>query len=108
MIKIAMKHWLFEVCIYQLFESLIKNFRMDSRIHNVSVGDRFTCITIKSLNMEIKYFNPKVVEVNDEFFIIEGDYFEECYNDEDDGLVSTGDHYGVEIYKNDATVKYLE
>lgn len=109
MIKTFIKHWIYELCIEQLFNAFTRNFKIQPDLQNVKIGDTFEMIVIQFNNeQEIRYIKPKVVFVGDIFFIIEGRICEEkilVKNDIYDSYII--EDYRVEIYTNDKSVKYI-
>lgn len=108
MIKVFLKHWIYEFFIYQVFDAIGKNFSAPRDIHSVSVGDVFSYIAIRTDALEIRYYDPMVVAVNDAFITIEGNSYSETWIEEKLTEYYDGNHFEVEIYKNDRTVKYME
>jgi len=45
MIKVALKHWIYEVCIEQVFNGIAKNF--NSVIRSYKKGDKFSRLIVK-------------------------------------------------------------
>lgn len=54
MIKVALKHFIFEVCIEQLFSNIINNFKLPSP--KFKVGDKYSHI---SINTGSRWFNER-------------------------------------------------
>jgi len=110
MIKILLKHYIYELCIQQLFRIITRNFDTNPGINGVKVGDRFAKIVIKFKDtLEIRYFNAEVVEVNDIYFVIEGNACEEISKNESGEYDSYQmEDYRVEIFPDDKTVKYIQ
>jgi len=108
MIKTFIKHWIYELCIQQLFNAFNRNFSTTSRLYNMKVGDTFYSITISpSPEQEIIYYSPIVVSVKDNYFTIEGVMFTETatydgLSDEFDGGI-----YRVDIYPADRIIKSI-
>jgi len=110
MIKTFLKHWIYEICIIQIFDALSRNFKDISPINSIQIGDRFNQIMIQSGELSISYINPEVVEVSTLTFTIEGDRYEEETVDIDSGdtYVEKGDGYYIDIYRDDKTLKFIE
>ena len=67
MIKIALKHWIYEKCIDVLFEGICRNFAFLNRniLGKIKVGDRFHEILVLDNGsiIDTKYFNAIVTNV---------------------------------------------
>ena len=50
MIKIALKHWIYEKCIDVLFKTINNNFLLGHKVNEFKVGDKFEYIVIKDSN----------------------------------------------------------
>lgn len=105
MIKTFIKHWVYELCIQQLFKGFSRNFRAASKLHNVKVGDSFRyIIIIASEEQKIRYFNPEVSATYNNFFTIKGNRFVEEIMGEPDTFYG---NYEVNIYSDDGVIKYF-
>lgn len=80
MIKIALKHWIYEKCINVLFDGIKKNFNL-SRNYPVRVGEFYSTIIIKFDNersalvpdplIRAIYYNCVITDVNGAWFTFE-------------------------------------
>ena len=78
MIKIALKHWIYELCINQMFENFSENLPKNKEpLSNVKHGERFKYITFyigqaqKWINMSLKYYSmlePRKSQDNYQYF----------------------------------------
>jgi len=46
MIKVALKHWIYEICLEQLFNGISESFKIGDRSPVFNVGDRFDYLTV--------------------------------------------------------------
>jgi len=73
MIKTALKHWIYEVCIEQLFDGIGKNFNHHSSRPNFKRHERYRSITF-SENI-LKYDQPvdedELIEEINQYFDVE-------------------------------------
>jgi len=51
MIKIALKHWIYEKCIDVFFKAITNNFIFDHKQNEFNPGERFSSIVIKLPNL---------------------------------------------------------
>jgi hypothetical protein len=105
MIKTFIKHWIYELCIQQLFNAFNRNFSTPSRLYNMKVGDTFYSITVSLCpEQTLIYYSPIVVSVNDDYFTIEGVMHTEI-NTYDGGLRNEfdGGRYRMNIEPADIT-----
>lgn len=100
MLKIYLKHFIYEKCIDVIFNAIINNFRTPNKLHNVKVGNCFYSITVYTQGRKTVYYSPEVVEVNNDYFVISGAMFTEFgagYDKED----IEGSNYQSVIYPTD-------
>jgi len=69
MIKIALKHWIYELAINQIFNGIKKNFDTSKNfkkfyLENFKIGDRFGLIEKNNFSMDrnLIYYNCKIVD----------------------------------------------
>jgi len=91
MIKVALKHFIYEICINQIFSGIFTNFLgKDTRLKgsDVKIGDKFSFITVsgeyESPQHRIRktvYYNVEVTNVHKIFFVIKGGPFKHVHED---------------------------
>ncbi len=106
MIKLALKHWIFEKCIDVLFNSLRLNFGVGQKfkkLEHVNIGDTFQYIMFRGGYSRkkglCKCYNPKIVDPRGSFgdFVIDGSHLEVI--DNKGNIVDTyGGGYCYSIY----------
>lgn len=107
MLKIFIKHCIYEKCIEILFDRITANF--NTKLNSIKVGDTFYYIRVKSSpEKEVIYYSPVVVAVEPHVFVIEGVMFTEMVSD--DGYIreTDGDHYRVCIRQTDSVIKCVK
>jgi len=63
MIKIALKHFIYEICIDMVFNNISKNFKIPKKII-WKVGDMYECIATRPNERDIfLYIHAKVLEI---------------------------------------------
>jgi len=55
MIKVALKHWIYEVCIEQMFAGIFKNFN-SPLMNKLRIGDKFNRIIIKVNSIALRVY----------------------------------------------------
>ena len=102
MIKIALKHFIYEKCIDVIFNAIINNFKTPTTWHKMKVGDRFNYITIfESPVSRTVYYGPEVVMVENDYFVISGKMFTEIEISDMFAKETDKDYYAVSIDKTD-------
>ncbi len=112
MIVVALKHFIYEICIENLFNSIFQNFSTQNTPKfnsQVSVGDRFASIVVRRDTIgyikKTIYYNPIVVATHDIYFEINIDGFTNVhYNGTTDAGV--GYHDNVPVYYCDVISYY--
>jgi hypothetical protein len=67
MIKIALKHWIYEQCISVLFEEFHKNLILGNyveKIDEIKIGDKFRIIKEILLNRIDEYYYCTITEIH--------------------------------------------
>jgi hypothetical protein len=88
MIKTALKHYLYEFCINQIFNGVKRNFITVNKSHcirygnhmqnvlNIKIGDVFDCILLEPNPFFKTYFyGAKIVDIHPDSIIISGNNF---------------------------------
>ena len=107
MLKIYLKHFIYEKCIDVIFNAISNNFSEISKFHKIKIGDTFYSITLhESPTTSIVYYSPKVTEVNDDFFIIAGAMFTETEISDMYAKETEGTYYTASIgFRDNIIVK---
>ena len=74
MIKIALKHWIYEKCINAFFEKVNKNFLLSHNPNDFRLGDRFEYITVVFITdgrTVLKMYNCTIVGIEERVVYIQ-------------------------------------
>ena len=80
MIKIALKHWIYEMCIDVLFKNIGNNFLLGHEQNEFKVGDKFEYIFLKPngfSQVASRMYNCTILRKINEFIVIKFSYGEQ-------------------------------
>jgi len=103
MIRTAIKHWIFEVCIEQMFNGFFKNFvtvHRNIKYERLKEGDTFDYVTVRNVGYvtaSSKFYGCKIIGVGLVGFVMES---KSCSLVGDHGYVNRLETEPDFVYKN--------
>jgi len=72
MIKVALKHLIFEVCIEQMLNSIGRNFFMINKTRNIKTGDKLNWLRVHAPKSPLYHimYNIEITDVSNTFLKI--------------------------------------
>jgi hypothetical protein len=91
MLKVALKHWIYEQCIDLIFDGIASNFIGFSYSKPLEIGDKYSLIVERGENNEWYHYNCVILTKDYDRILIECERLETYHNNslEKEGIMIT-------------------